>query len=393
MITVSTRASSTGAYYFSKKLAEISQLEAQGRSVINLGIGNPDLTPDPKVTDELIRSAGQAEAHQYQSYRCNPALRKAFSDWYQRWFKVSLDHQQEVLPLIGSKEGIVHLSMAFLDPGDEVLVPDPGYPVYASAAVSAGAKVVHYNLTAQNGWLPDLAELEELITPATKMLWLNFPGNPTGAIASKADLQALVALAHKHQILLCHDNPYVLILNEEPLSILSIPGAREVAVELNSLSKSHNMPGWRLGVLAGNAAYVDAVAKMKSNADTGIFRPIQDAATVALAAGEEWYTPLNNTYRERKKLVCQLLDALRCTYRTDGAGLYLWATIPAGWDDSFAYSDHLLDNFDLFVAPGPVYGQNGKGYVRVALTQPVEVLAKLLERVRQQELCNTTTVE
>ncbi|MHC2992107.1 aminotransferase [Pontibacter sp. HJ8] len=389
MITVSTRASSTGTYYFSKKLAEISQLEAQGRTVVNLGIGNPDLAPDPKVTAELIRSAGQAEAHQYQSYRCTPELRKAFSAWYHTWFNVQLDHQQEILPLIGSKEGIVHLSMAFLNPGDEVLVPDPGYPVYASAAVLAGARSIYYNLREENNWLPDLAELEKLITPATKMMWLNFPGNPTGAVAGKADLEALVAFARKHQILLCHDNPYGLILNEEPLSILSIPGAREVAVELNSLSKSHNMPGWRLGVLAGSAPFVDAVAKMKSNADTGIFRPIQDAATVALTAGAEWYTPLNNTYRERKQLVCQVLDALQCTYSSGGAGLYIWAAIPATWQDSFAFGDYLLDTFDLFVAPGPVYGQNGHGYVRVSLTQPADILATLLERIRKHELCST----
>ncbi|SIT93909.1 pyridoxal phosphate-dependent aminotransferase [Pontibacter indicus] len=386
MINPSTRASSTGAYYFSHKLTEISQLEAQGRTILNLGIGNPDLAPDAKVTAALIKAAGQAEAHQYQSYRCTPELRQALGAWYKRCFQVELDYRDEVLPLIGSKEGILHLSLAFLDPGDEVLIPDPGYPIYASAALVAGAKPVPYNLTAAKGWLPDVAELEKLVNPSTKMLWLNFPGNPTGAVASKADLQALVAFAHQHQILLCHDNPYALTLNKEPLSILSIEGAKEVAVELNSLSKSHNMPGWRLGMLAGKATYLDAVARMKSYSDTGIFRPIQEAAIKALEADEAWYKVLQQTYLQRRELVCQLLDTLQCSYATTGAGLYLWAAIPTGWQDSFAYSDYLLSTFDLFVAPGPVYGRNGEGYIRVALTQPAEALEQLLKRVQQHEL-------
>ncbi|MBX0335149.1 aminotransferase class I/II-fold pyridoxal phosphate-dependent enzyme [Pontibacter sp. HSC-14F20] len=386
MIKPSIRASSTSAYYFSQKLSEISQLEAQGRTILNLGIGNPDRAPDPKVTTALIEAAGKEEAHQYQSYRCTPALRQALSAWYKRCFGVVLHPQDEVLPLIGSKEGIMHLSLAFLDKGDEVLIPDPGYPIYASAAAVAGARAVPYNLTAAQGWLPDVAELESLISPATKMLWLNFPGNPTGAVASRADLQALIAFAHKYQILLCHDNPYALVLNEEPLSILRIDGAKEVAVELNSLSKSHNMPGWRLGMLAGKAAYLNAVAKMKSYSDTGIFRPIQEAAIVALEADEGWYKLLQHTYLERRELICQLLDTLQCTYATRGAGLYLWAAIPAGWQDSFAYSNYLLNTFDLFVAPGPVYGRNGAGYIRVALTQPAEALAQLLQKVQQHEL-------
>ncbi|MCP2043588.1 pyridoxal phosphate-dependent aminotransferase [Pontibacter sp. HSC-36F09] len=386
MINPSARANKTGAYYFSQKLTEISQLEAQGRTILNLGIGNPDLAPDPKVTTALIEAACQAEAHQYQSYRCTPALRQALSAWYKRNFGVALDYRDEVLPLIGSKEGIMHLSLAFLDPGDEVLIPDPGYPIYANAAVAAGAKAIYYNLTAAKGWLPDVAELESLVSPTTKMLWLNFPGNPTGAVASEADLQALVSFADKHQILLCHDNPYALILNEEPLSILAIKGAMEVAVELNSLSKSHNMPGWRLGMLAGKAAYLDAVAKMKSYSDTGIFRPIQEAAIVALEADEAWYSALQSTYLQRRTLICQLLDELQCSYATTGAGLYLWAAIPPGWQDSFAYSDYLLSTFDLFVAPGSVYGRNGEGYIRVALTQPAEALAQLLRRVQQHEL-------
>ena len=389
MIKTSKRINNTKAYYFAEKLAEVNQLCEQGRPVINLAIGNPDLTPDQTVIDALINSTNKENVHQYQSYRGSNDLRMAFKHWYQKQFKVTLDYRHEILPLTGSKEAVMYLSMAFLDPGDEVLVPDPGYPIYASAAELSGASVITYNLLEENNWKPDLEELHKLISERTKMLWINFPGNPTGASADIKDLSALVRFARKHGILLCADNPYCFILNDQPLSIFNIPGAKDVAVELNSLSKSHNMPGWRIGMLAGNSIFIDAVAKVKSNIDTGMFKPIQEASAVALTLKEEWYSNLNIIYRERQQEMFHILDVLGCSYQKDSSGLYVWAAIPIHYGDSFAFCDYLLETFNVFVAPGAIYGKNGERFIRTSLTQPVEVLREVLKRILQYKAGNT----
>ncbi|MBW3127991.1 pyridoxal phosphate-dependent aminotransferase [Hymenobacter profundi] len=380
-ITTASRLAHTQEYYFSRKLQEIDALNKAGKQIINLGIGSPDMPPPPSVVDALTADAALPNAHGYQSYKGLPALREAMSAWYARAYGVTLDPNSEILPLLGSKEGIMHISMAFLEAGDEVLLPNPGYPTYRAAAELTGATLREYDLTADTGWLPNLAALAATDLSRVKLMWVNYPHMPTGTRASAAELQALVDFALAYNILLVHDNPYSFILNDNPTSLLSVPGARGCVLELNSLSKSHNMAGWRVGMLAGRADLLQDVLRFKSNMDSGMFRPVQQAAVVALGLGEEWFAELNAHYRARRERVFALLDLLGCTYSHDQVGLFVWAAVPAAYPDGFAVSDRVLYDANVFITPGGIFGSNGNGYIRISLCQKVEVLDEAIRRV------------
>jgi LL-diaminopimelate aminotransferase len=381
-IAAARRLATVEEYYFSAKLKEIGSLLAAGRPVINLGIGSPDLPPATAATESLSRHSAAAANHSYQSYIGIPELRQAMAGWYQQRLGVSLNPEREVLPLLGSKEGIMHISMAFLDPGDVVLVPNPGYPTYRAAALLAGAEVAEYELTAANGWFPDLAALEALELTSVKMMWINYPHMPTGARADKAQLARLVDFARRHRILLVNDNPYVFILNDQPVSLLSIPEAWEVGLELNSMSKAFNMAGWRIGMLAGHPHYLQAVLRFKSNMDSGMFKPIQLAAVEALQLDDRWYDELNATYRSRRLLAVRLLEQLECQYDMQQAGLFVWARIPACYPDAYALSDKLLYEHDLFLTPGGIFGSAGNQYLRISLCANEQQFLTALSRLQ-----------
>lgn len=380
-IKAAARTELVSEYYFSTKLAEIARMRQQGIDVISLGIGSPDLPPAPGVIEALARNASDSRNHGYQSYRGIPSLRHAFADWYLNYFTVALDAEKEILPLIGSKEGIMHISMAFLDPGDEVLVPDPGYPAYGAAAKLAGGSVRTYDLTEASGWMPDIEAIEASGIEKVKLMWINYPHMPTGTKATPELFERLVAFARKHGILLCNDNPYSFILNTNHLSLFSVPRARDVALELNSLSKSHNMAGWRIGMVAGNSTFINAVLKVKSNMDSGMFQPLQAAAAEALAAPEEWYAALNATYLRRRKKAAEIMNALGCTFDPAQSGLFLWGRIPEHYSDAIGLTEELLHQKHLFITPGNVFGNNGARYIRISLCAPEEVLQAALERV------------
>ncbi len=356
-------------------------MRQEGADIINLGPGSPDMAPPAAVRDELARHALSDEGHGYQEYRGLPALRRAFSQWYGRYFGITPDPATELLPVMGSKEGIMHVTMAFIDPGDEVLVPDPGYPAYAAAALMAGGVVRRYPLTAAGRWLPDLHTLEAEGLERVKLMWVNYPHMPTGARADRELFEELVRFAGRHHLLLCNDNPYSFILNEKHLSLLSVPGAYETALELNSLSKSHNMAGWRIGMLAGNSVYINSVLKVMSNANSGMFRPLQSAAIVALESSDEWYGQLNTLYRRRRMKAGELMNALSCHCESDQAGLFLWGRIPDCYSDAIEMSDELLYRNHLFVTPGTIFGENGRRYIRMALCAGEEAFEKALQRV------------
>lgn len=381
IIKTASRIEKVEEYYFSRKLREIAEMIAQGIPIINLGIGSPDLSPPQSVIEALNSSSQQPQSAGYQSYRGIKELRIAFAKKYQKQYGVSLDSDTEILPLMGSKEGIMHLSMAFLEPGDEVLVPNPGYPAYAAAAKLAGAKVLEYPLMAANNWLPDMNFLKMFSLRRVKMMWLNYPHMPTGASLNKKQMKALVDFAKAENILLCHDNPYSFILNDNPTSILSVEGAKEVAVELNSLSKSHNMAGFRVGMMAGQKDYVDAVLRFKSNMDSGMYLPIQKAAIAALNMGADWYQELNDTYRKRRKIAWQIMDALNCDYSKDSVGMFIWAKIPEGELDAISLSEKILKEHHIFITPGNVFGTMGSRYLRISLTSSEIVLAQALQRI------------
>jgi LL-diaminopimelate aminotransferase len=381
-IAAARRLATVEEYYFSAKLKEIGSLLAAGRPVINLGIGSPDLPPAAAAVESLSRHSAAAANHSYQSYIGIPELRQAMAGWYQQRLGVSLNPEREVLPLLGSKEGIMHISMAFLDPGDVVLVPNPGYPTYRAAALLAGAEVAEYELTAANGWFPDLAALEALELTSVKMMWINYPHMPTGARADKAQLARLVDFARRHRILLVNDNPYVFILNDQPVSLLSIPEAWEVGLELNSMSKAFNMAGWRIGMLAGHPHYLQAVLRFKSNMDSGMFKPIQLAAVEALQLDDRWYDELNATYRSRRLLATRLLEQLECQYDMQQAGLFVWARIPACYPDAYALSDKLLYEHDLFLTPGGIFGSAGNQYLRISLCANEQQFLTALSRLQ-----------
>lgn len=388
LIKAASRTGLVNEYYFSAKLAEIARMRLEGADVINLGIGSPDMAPAQEVTEELSRTAAMAGNHGYQGYRGIPALRQAFAEWYKRFFGVTLDPVTEILPLMGSKEGIMHISMAFLDPGDEVLVPDPGYPAYRAAALLAGGKVRTYDLTEENGWMPDLSAIEEQGIERVKMMWVNYPHMPTGAKASVELFGQLAEFALRHRFLLCNDNPYSFILNSDHLSILSVPGARETALELNSLSKSHNMAGWRIGMLAGDSSFIDAVLKVKSNMDSGMFQPLQAAAAVALSLPDSWYAGLNEAYSRRRRLAAEIMSSLSCTFSEAQSGLFLWGRIPEERRDAEELTEELLQGSHLFVTPGSVFGENGRRYIRISLCADEVLLARALSRIRSRAITN-----
>ena len=383
MIKTAARLGEVKEYYFSKKLRQIAEMRAAGHDVLNLGIGSPDLPPRREVIDTLIEVAVQTDSHGYQGYAGIPELRAAFAEWYKRYYEVDLNPQNEVLPLIGSKEGILHISMTYLEAGDEVLVPNPGYPAYRAAADLAGAKVTEYDLTEEKEWLPDLHKLAERDLSKVKIMWLNYPNMPTGRNATRDFFAEIIAFGKRHNIMIVNDNPYSFILNEQPLSIMSVPGAKGNALELNSLSKSHNMADWRVGVLVGNAETLQNILRYKSNADSGMFRPVQLAAARALQSPPAWYDELNRIYRARREAVFQLLDTLECSYNRQRVGMFVWAKIPARYLDGFAMSDEILEKAQVFITPGGIFGSNGNQYVRVSLCSPEEVFAAAIERCKK----------
>lgn len=382
---VAKRLQHTEEYYFSRKLREIDDMNKAGANVINLGIGSPDLPPHPSVIAALNEHAAKPGTHAYQGYKGIPALRQAIAAWYKRFYDVPLNPDTEVLPLIGSKEGIMHICMTYLQEGDEALIPDPGYPTYRSAVQLSGATPVTYSLREENGWQPDLAALDQQDLSRVKLMWVNYPHMPTGTPARKAVFEALVAFAKKHHIILCHDNPYSFILNDQPASLMATPGALDVALELNSLSKSSNMAGWRVGMLVGKAAFLNEVLRFKSNMDSGMFQPVQMAAVAALELGPEWYAELNGIYRARREKVFELLDLLGCTYDRAQTGMFVWAKIPAGYADGFSVSDEVLQQSRVFITPGGIFGANGNGYVRVSLCRDEKVFAEAIGRIRQSQ--------
>jgi aspartate/methionine/tyrosine aminotransferase len=381
MIQTAKRIANVEEYYFSRKLAEVRGLDTPELRVINLGIGSPDQAPSSATIDALIASAKNPAHHGYQNYKGIPAFRQAIADFYRRVYNTTLNIETDILPLMGSKEGIMHIAMAFVNEGDEVLIPNPGYPTYSSVANLVGAKLRPYALKESLNWGIDIAELEKSDLSKVKIMWVNFPHMPTGRVASREELKALVDLARKHQFLIVNDNPYSLILNDNPMSILSIEGADEVALELNSLSKSHNMAGWRLGWVAGKKEFIEAVLKVKSNMDSGMFLGLQHAATEALKNGDVWFKELNQVYRQRKQVALQLLDVLGCTY-ADQSGLFVWAKAPDHIADVEKWIDEILYGTKVFITPGFIFGEAGRRYIRVSLCCTETMLQEALERVK-----------
>ena len=378
---VADRLSGVGEYYFSKKLREIDQMRAAGKDIISLGVGGPDQPPHPKVIARLAAEAAKPNTHAYQPYKGTAILRNAFARWYGRFYGVTLDPESEILPLIGSKEGIMHVCMTYLNPGDKVLIPNPGYPTYRSAATIAGGVCVDYLLREENGWMPDFDEIERQGLDGVKIMIVNFPHMPTGAAPREGLFRDLVAFARRNGILLLHDNPYSFIRNEHPESLLATEGAKDVALELNSLSKSHSMAGWRIGMLAGAKERIDEVIRFKSNMDSGMFYPMQAAAAEALDLDEEWYRDLNRIYREREVIGFELLDLMGCSYAKPQSGLFVWGRLPKGAGDCFEFSDKLLYGCGVFITPGGIFGSEGNNYIRISLCSPVEVLLRAKERI------------
>lgn len=379
------RMDGTGEYYFSRRLREIAEIEAAtGRQIIKLAMGSPDLPPHRSVIERLAREAQRPDVHKYMSFKGEPVLRNAFAAWYKRWYDVEINPATEVLPLIGSKEGIMHICQTFINPGDKVLVPNPGYAAYKAAVRMTGGEMLPYSLNKQNGFMPDFEAIEEAGVEGVKLMFANFPGMPTGQTPTRELFEKLVAFARKHNILLIHDNPYSFIRNrQKPMSILSIEGAREVALEMNSLSKGYSMAGWRVGVILGKQEWIDAILCFKSNMDSGMFYPIQAAAETALSLGEEWFEELNKIYYEREKCGCDLLDALGCHYMPNQAGLFIWAEIPEEYEgDSHQFSEEVMEATDVFLTPGAMFGSEGERYVRITLCCPAEVLAEAARRIQ-----------
>ena len=383
MIKTAKRIANVEEYYFSRKLAEVRSLDKPEFRVINLGIGSPDQAPSPSTIDALMVSAKNPANHGYQNYKGIPQLRKSIADFYQRTYDVSIDPESMILPLMGSKEGIMHISMAFVDEGDEVLIPNPGYPTYSSVATLVGATLRPYALREDLNWGIDIDALKKSDLSKVKIMWVNFPHMPTGRTASKAELKELVDLARKNQFLIVNDNPYSMILNDEPMSILSIEGAEEVALELNSLSKSHNMAGWRIGWVAGKKEFIEAVLKVKSNMDSGMFLGLQHAAVEALSNGTAWFDALNKVYSDRKKVATRLLELLGCSYSAKQSGLFVWAKAPDSISDVEKWIDEILYGTKVFITPGFIFGDAGKRYIRVSLCCTVEMLNEALKRIEK----------
>lgn len=395
MMVTSKRLEGIGEYYFSHKLREIDELNKQGKKIINLGIGSPDLPPHPDVIKVLQDESARPDVHGYQNYKGAPALRKAMSEWYKRWYNVDLDMDTEILPLIGSKEGIMHICMTYLNEGDQVLVPNPGYPTYRSAVKLAGGVCVDYNLKEALNYHPDFAELEKMNFERVKLMFVNYPQMPTGQLPEPGFFEHLVDFAKKHHILIVHDNPYSFILNDKPQSLLSVAGAKEVVLELNSLSKSQNMAGWRIGMLSGAKERINEVLRFKSNMDSGMFLPMQLAAAKALSLDKDWYNSVNKVYRERRNKVFELLDLLGCIYSKNQAGLFVWAkVVPSSFinEEQMKAShelgaggvliDKILYQSNVFITPGGIFGDAGLPYIRVSLCGSMERFDEAIRRIR-----------
>lgn len=381
--TPANRLTNVSEYYFSRKLKEVAQMNAQGMDVISLGVGSPDMPPSEQSIETLCQAAHQTDGHGYMPYIGIPELRLGFANWYKKWYGVELDANTEIQPLIGSKEGILHVTLAFVNPGEQVLVPNPGYPTYTSLSKLLGAEVVNYRLKEENGWMPDFEELEQMDLSRVKLMWTNYPNMPTGANATPDLYEQLVAFAHKKGIIIVNDNPYSFILNNHPLSILSTPGAKDCCIEFNSMSKSHNMPGWRIGMLASNAQFVQWIMKVKSNIDSGMFRAVQLAAAKALEADDNWYEDNNRNYRNRRKLAGDIMKALHCSYDDNQVGMFLWGRIPEYYTDVEELTERILHEAHVFITPGFIFGSNGKRYIRISLCCQEEKLKEALCRIEQ----------
>lgn len=382
MIATANRIGEVEEYYFSRKLREIAALRDAGKDILNLGIGSPDLPPAPTVIKKLQEVSTKENVNGYQNYKGIPALRDAFSAWYKHFYSVALDPEKEILPLIGSKEGIMHISMTYLDAGDEVLVPNPGYPAYAASAKLTGAICRYYYLEEGNGWLPNLKQLEKTDLSNVKLMWVNYPNMPTGTRASKALFKALKEFGEKHQILICNDNPYSFILNSEPMSLLSA-GLSEYTLELNSLSKSHNMAGWRVGMIAASQAHINNILKFKSNMDSGMYLPVQEAAAEALSLGEDWYDQQNEIYSTRRAVVYKIMEELDCQYDTSQVGMFVWAKVPESIEVVEHWIDTMLKKAHVFITPGFIFGDAGNRYIRISLCAKKDLFEEALNRIKR----------
>ncbi len=381
-IVTAKRLETVEEYYFSKKLREVRELVLAGKPVINMAIGSPDLAPPKSVLQAITDAVNVDGAHKYQSYQGLPELRQAVTDFYDEQYMVSLDYNTEVLPLMGSKEGIMHISMAYLNEGDQVLIPNPGYPTYTSVTKLLGAEPVYYNLSDDNNWEPNLEALEKTDLSKVKIMWVNYPHMPTGASGSKKMFEQLIAFAKKNDILLVNDNPYSFVLNPEPMSILGFDGAKEVALELNSLSKTFNMAGWRVGMVLGAKDKIDAVLKVKSNMDSGMFQGLQKGAIAALACGSEWFSTMNSVYSKRRQLIWKLAALLDCTYDENATGMFVWSKLPEGITDAEAFIDRILYEKSVFLTPGTIFGSQGSSYIRFSLCIDEESIKEAIDRLQ-----------
>ena len=385
-ITPAERVSAVQEYYFSRKLKEVAKLNAEGQDIISLAIGSPDMPPSAQTVKKLCEVAAQPNAHGYQPTMGTPELRQAMAHFYKQWYNVDLDPNTEVQPLIGSKEGILHVTLAFVNPGEKVLVPNPGYPTYTSLSKILGAQIVNYNLREDNGWQPDFEELEQMDLSDVKLMWTNYPNMPTGGNARRETYERLVAFAKKHGIVVVNDNPYSFILNEHPMSLLQVPGAKDCCIEFNSMSKSHNMPGWRIGMCASNATFISWILKIKSNIDSGTFRGLQLAAAEAYNTNTaEWHREANiNTYRRRRDIAEQIMTTLGCTYDPSQVGMFLWGRIPDSYADAEELTERVLHNARVFITPGFIFGSNGKRYIRISLCAKDEKIKEALQRIQAE---------
>jgi len=370
-------------YYFAKKLKQISKMNIKGKDIINLGIGNPDFPPDESVIDALIEDIKRLDAHGYQPYVGIPGLSKAYAIWYQKYFNVDLDPETEILPLIGSKEGILHISLTFLNPGDGVLIPNPGYPSYSSVSNIVGANILNYDLDENNSWQPDFEKLESQDLSHVKLMWVNYPNMPTGAKANKEFFKKLVTFGKKHNIIICNDNPYSFILNNDYMSLLNTPGAKDICIELNSLSKSHSMPGWRFGMVASNPIFIKWIFKVKSNIDSGQFRPMQKAAITALSLDDDWYTSINLKYEKRRIIAEKIMKTLGCTIDKDQSGLFLWGKVSNKYKESKTLTERILKDANVFITPGFIFGDKGNKYIRISLCSKDEILNEADKRIKK----------
>ncbi|MEE0979331.1 MAG: aminotransferase class I/II-fold pyridoxal phosphate-dependent enzyme [Muribaculaceae bacterium] len=381
-IVPARRLESVQEYYFSKKLREVAQLNKEGKDIISLGIGGPDRPPHQSVIDTLVSEADRPDTHSYQPFAGLPELRQAFARWYKRFYNVDLDPSTEILPLIGSKEGILHVSLAFLNPGDGVLLPNPGYPTYTAVSRLVEATTYYYDLKEENGWMPDFEQLEKMPLDKIKLMWINYPHMPTGTQASMELFERIVDFGRRHGIVIAHDNPYSFILNDNPLSLLKVPGALDVAIEMNSLSKSHNMAGWRMAMVASNPQFINWIVKVKSNVDSGRFKPIMEASVKALELPDEWYEELNSVYAARRVIAEKIMRALGCSFLPSQKGMFLWGRIPDNVESAEALADEILYNARVFITPGFIFGSNGERYIRISLCATEENLNRALIRIK-----------